>query len=153
MCIEQGLTETKQCPRGYVCENTITISINMMKICPDGFICPVGTNRIDLTTVGSGGNVQFCKDGYWCAEGSYSSIPDYGLFNSPQICRDEVVCYQGDKKDGVTFAGSNDQYGNSMCPRGHYCKDGIQTKCPAGFYCNEEQLVQPVPCPMGQYGT
>jgi hypothetical protein len=65
----------------------MTISHNMMTICPDGFICPknttYSTTSINLNVVEGVGNLQICPDGYWCTEGTFSLIPDYGLFNSP----------------------------------------------------------------------
>ena len=95
----------------------------MMTICPDGFICLKNTTKMDLSKIGQQNQPQTCPDGYWCAEGSFSVIPDYGLLNSPQLCKDEVVCKnQRNKTNPSTYLpGPNDQYGNNECPRGYFC--------------------------------
>lgn len=147
------MTSKFLCPKGYICNQTSTISLNMMSVCPDGFICPQGTTSIDLNKVGSQGNLQLCPDGYWCPAGSFSSIPDYGQYNSPQLCKDEVVCInEKSPRNPMTYLpGPNDQYGNFECPRGSFCKDGKEQACPWGHYCDKEGLTKPVPCPLGQY--
>jgi hypothetical protein len=55
----------------------------MMQICPEGFICPLGTTSMALKDVGTATGMKLCPDGYWCPEGSTNAIIDVGTYLTP----------------------------------------------------------------------
>ena len=83
-----------------------------------------------------------CPPGHWCTEGTRTQFEHpcpAGTFNKETGLERQdqcIVCLPG------YYCPSGDQYGDRLCPAGHYCPDRTerdnQYPCPAGTYTEEQ---------------
>lgn len=127
----QDITDCKQCPSTFYCNQKAKLADFSMNICGDGMLCNGGAQALS-PSVNEGG--ELCPAGYYCKKGVKTKCP--------------LGTYQPNK-GGIDCLG---------CPAGKYCNDvGIidPPDCPAGYYCPvidaSKITVLKYPCPAGKY--
>lgn len=126
----EGTTEEIPCPAGRYRDTVGAAAETDCPLTPAGYY----TN----TPGASSYSANLCKAGYYCPEGSISSMTK--------------VCPAGTYR---TSTGAGAESDCLVCDAGSYCRYEATTSltdCPQGYYCMKGTTV-PEPCPVGTYGA
>ena len=107
-----------------------------------------------------------CPEGYYCLEGTKTSISSVGrrlqlsecdtstLFGD-ELPDEPIPCPPGTYCPTGTSSGIVDSInGPKTCSIGYYndvCSQGLCFSCPDGYYCSETAMTTPVICPLGTF--
>ena len=155
------------CPARFYCDqyeailmqssgvNQTTHGVVMPSVCPEGFVCPAGTNSSNehpcpsgsysnQTGLESESQCSPCDAGYYCGE--------VGLTQPMEHCYAGSVCVLG---SAIPNPDGSDSSGYP-CPEGFYCLEGSTAPlpCPMGTFSNATQLTsiaECLPCTPGMY--
>ncbi|KAM9734328.1 uncharacterized protein ACNS7B_016072 [Menidia menidia] len=169
-----GQKECDPCPAGYHCQSLSPsptrgnpTGASSPVPCPAGFVCPKNDSTSQLIPCPKGtynpsqglthtGECLMCPAGHFCGT--------EGLVEPTGLCAAGFLCMIGAKVPNPT-----DNKTGSLCPRGMFCQQGLQTGdcqagfycgwgsrranqtlCPAGFFC-PSGTPDPIPCPAGTF--
>lgn len=158
-----------QCPQGYYCNGTGTVN---EVICPKGHYCPLGSEqptpcprgtmlnqegRFNLThcnnctagyacdSVGTAIPTTRCHPGYYCLEGSDTSMPQGSLCPEGYYCPEGTADYIDTPCGNGTYSnysGMSDISECIPCDPGKACTGLALTKpngvCAAGYFCRRK---------------
>ena len=142
------------CPTGYFCRP----GAYYPTACPDGFYT-VGTGNVEC---------EQCPRDHYCntdlinhrleVEWWYYRVPEVPASNLKLPCADRTTCSPETAFQPVCDGGYYEDTANKVCvicPRGSYCRGGVEAGlCTAGYICGEgAQEPDPVDavCPAGYY--
>ncbi|CAG6003426.1 unnamed protein product, partial [Menidia menidia] len=162
-----GQKECDPCPAGYHCQSLSTsptrgnpTGASSPVPCPAGFVCPKNDSTSQLIPCPKG--TYNPSQGLTHTAGHFCGTE--GLVEPTGLCAAGFLCMIGAKVPNPT-----DNKTGSLCPRGMFCQQGLQTGdcqagfycgwgsrranqtlCPAGFFC-PSGTPDPIPCPAGTF--